>query len=202
MSVSLSINTDRLDKRINLIKGGMKQAIARASRRAATHGKKLISDEVRQRVAIKAGTVKKQVKSYKGENTGQVLKLKKSGRVSLREFGARQTARGVSYRIGKSGKRGFIASAFQGPKPGMMFTKYEGTVFKRIGAKKKMTKGSYIGKLRQPITKIWGPSTWGAFTGGKTKPDATKPVKSDLEEFYQKRLEHEVAYLISKSEQV
>ena len=188
MSLSVTVDATRLDSRIHAIKNGMQTAIKRAAKRARDHGKKKISDTVRQRVAIKASTVKQQVSGKDQGATGQVLTLKHSKRVSLRQFGARQTAKGVSYRISKSGKRGFVQSAFQGPRPGLMFTKYKGTVFKRKG------------KERKPIIKLWGPSVWGAFKGGKTNPDATIDTHDDLGEFFRKRLEHEVAYLISKSQ--
>ena len=190
MSVNITVDTTRLDSRINAIKGGMEKAIRRASTRAKTHAKKKISDVIRERVAIKAGTIKSQVIAKEVGKTGQQVTLSKSKRVSLREFGARQTAKGVSYRIAKTGRRGFAAGAFQGPRPGLMFTKYKGTVFKRKG------------KSRLPIMKIWGPSPWGAFTGGnkeRTVEDATVGVGASISELFNKRLQHEINYIISQA---
>jgi len=190
MSITITADTAGLEAKLSAIAGGLDKAKRRAAARTATHTKKLISDKVRERVAVKASTVKENVSSKK-QDTGQVIRLKKSDRVSLREFSAKQTNKGVTYRISKTGKRGFVQSAFQGPKPGMMFVKYKGTVFKRKG------------KPRLPIQKLWGPSAWGAFTGGakeKTVKDSTPETVIDTRDFYKKWLEHEISFVISEAD--
>jgi len=194
MSITITVDTSRLEAKLSQIAGGLEKAKRRAAARTATHTKKVISDKVRERIAVKASTVKENVSSKK-QGDGQVIRLSKSDRVSLRQFGARQTKKGVSYRIGKTGKRGFVPSAF-------IVESLHGQVFKRVGAKRAMTKGRYIGKIRQPIQKLWGPSPWGAFTGGKnqkTVQDATPETVADTSDFYRKRLEHEISFVINQA---
>lgn len=80
-----------------------------------------------------------------------LVRLKKTKRLGLRHFGAKQDRKGVTYKIGKKGGRKRINGAFQGPKPGVIKMSWKGNVFKRDGAK------------RLPITQLNGVSAYGAY---------------------------------------
>jgi len=95
------------------------------------------------------------------------IHMRESERVSLKEFGAKQTAKGVTYRIKKTGGRARIESAF-----GPNIAKTHRHVFKRAG------------KPRLPLVKLFGPSPAVAFLGEeldkKTEIDADKLLFNNL----------------------
>ena len=70
--------------------------------------------------------------------------------IGLRNFGARQTARGVTSKILKS-KRSITEGAFMAPLLGGGLQAVE-----RAGEKRVMTKGRYQGKKRQPLYVLYG----------------------------------------------
>ena len=180
MSLAVTIDTTGLDARIHQIKGGLAKAIRRANSRTAGKAKTEISKTVRSRIAVTSKGVNQTLEKKK-KGTGYIVTLKKSSRPSLKEFSARQTKAGVSYRIDKDGKRKVAKSAF-------IVQKLGGHAFKRKT------------KARFPLSqRLRGASAWGAFTGGHTREDASNAVEYDLSEFHRKRLEHEVAYEISKA---
>lgn len=208
MSIEIIVDTSGMDQKIYDIKNGLQLAMKRAAKRAAAHGKTKLDETVRKRIAVPKAAVMQQIFVTKQGNNGHKLTLKKSSRVSLRRFGATQVGKrrptprgplgrymssgkavkgrggGVTYKISKVGKRGFIPGAF-------IVEKLNGQVFKRK-----------IGNKSKPIQKIWGPSVWGAFTGGKeekTVRDATPEVIADIEAKYRERLEHEINYIISQA---
>lgn len=167
--------------RIAGIRGGFEKAVTRAAKRVADQGRTQISKEIRQNLNIKAGDLKPVLKT-KGFKGGATIRLNKSERLSLRHFGAKQNAKGVSYKINKSGGRTFVAGAFQGPKPGAMKISWKGSVFKRVG------------KSRLPIVKLQGASAWGVFVVKKMYD----PTRKDLQQKFHDRLSHEISFLIAK----
>jgi hypothetical protein len=72
--------------------------------------------------------------------------------IGLINFAARQTLKGVTYSIFR-GKRGLLDGAFIATLPGGNVQ-----VMERFGAKRIMTRGRYVGKLRQPIHTQYGPT--------------------------------------------
>lgn len=99
--------------------------------------------------------------------------IKKEGRIPLKEFGAKQNQKGVSYKISKEAGRKTVAGAFQGPSPKRIKISWRGNVFKRVG------------KARLPIVKLYGPSIWGAFVIGNhvapTQIEATQELGKQVE---------------------
>lgn len=92
-----------------------------------------------------------------------LVRLKKTKRLGLRHFGAKQDRKGVTYKIGKKGGRKRVNGAFQGPKPGVIKMSWKGNVFIRRGAAVMASKGRYRGKMRQPIVQLNGVSAYGAY---------------------------------------
>lgn len=120
--------------------------------------------------------ISKKASASQGKSPTAVVRQKKTGRISLRDFKGRQGATGVSYRIKKSGGRGFVQSAFQGPRPGKVSPKWKGRVFKRVG------------KARNPIIPLFGPSPWGVTTKKKLKKPITKETKAELVKQIERRI--------------
>ena len=102
------------------------------------------------------------------ENLEAIVTLKKTPRLGLRHFGAKQDKRGVTYRIGKSGGRKRVNGAFQGPKPGAVRVKWKGNVFKRAG------------KGRLPIVQLKGVSAYGAYKKNDLEGPQVKEVEAEL----------------------
>lgn len=138
-----------------------------------------IGRDIRSVVALKTAEAKKPI-SIKGKATKEHLSatvsLKKTKRLGLRHFGARQTKKGVSYRINKQGGRQFVAGAFQGPKPGVMNIRWKGNVFKRVA------------KSRLPIVQLKGVSAYGAYKKNELSGPQVKEINSELRKQMDRRI--------------
>lgn len=140
------------------------------------------SKEIRTELAAPAKAVNKslsQTRKATSSSLMAVFTVAKSNRIPLRDFGARQTKKGVSYRISKSTGRRTADSAFQVNKLG-------NHVFKRVG------------KQRLPIRKLKGPSPHGVFVA----KEMDKPVTADAEVRLQKEIERRIQYNIFKANQL
>jgi hypothetical protein len=184
--VAISIDARQLDNlsaALAHIKGGADTAIMRAINDSSRHTNTQLIKKIREKVAFKkVSDVKKFTKVKLAKKTalkGAVI-LNESARISLRYFGARQTKKGVSYRIAKDGKRPMIRGAFQGPKPGVMKASWKGNVFRRVG------------KARLPIIKLQGPSPWGVTV--KAELDKAQAIESQAHLY--RRLQHHVGFLL------
>jgi predicted transcriptional regulator len=148
-----------------------KKQMAIAVNKTAANAQKQIAKEVGREVAtpqkIIRGTIS--VKRAKvGVSPTATVTQKQTSRISLREFGARQTKAGTSYKISKTKGRKTVAGAFQGPKPGVINVRTKGHVFKRVG------------KERLPIQKLMGPSPWGVTVKNKIDEVVVKFSRADL----------------------
>lgn len=105
-----------------------------------------ISKLIRGRTVIKKRDIDSHLRRGRAtpSNLEADVSIEKSGRIALGYFGARQTKKGVTYRISKSAGRGLIPEGFGPdiPRLGQM-------VYKRAG------------KARTPLIKLYGPSAWG-----------------------------------------
>lgn len=113
----------------------------------------------------------------------------KGKRLSLKEFGARQTKAGVSYRISKKGGKKTI-------KGGFIVESLGGHVYVRDGDKVEMSRGRYKGRKRQKIFKRFGPSLWGYFANRKVMLDVQKKADAELE----KQVKERIRFLTLKAE--
>ena len=105
-----------------------------------------IGRAIRDKVAMKQSDIKPHIKRTRATaaQPSARITLSRSERLSLKRFGARQTKRGVSYRIERAGGRKRIDGAF-------IVDSLGGHVYRRTGPE------------RLPITKLHGPSPWGLF---------------------------------------
>ncbi len=110
------------------------------------------------------------------QNLQVTVSLKKTRRLGLRHFGARQDAKGVSYKIGKGGGRKRVNGAFQGPKPGVIKLSWRGNVFKRSG------------KARLPIYQLRGVSPFGAYVKNDLEQVDVKAVNDELTKQLERRI--------------
>lgn len=145
-----------------------------------------MSRSIRGELAVKKSDLDKTLKSAKLATPTSLsanVQLRKSPRIPLRDFAARQNKQGVSYRLGKRQGRRMAAGAFQGPKPGSQLTRWRGRVFKRVG------------KSRLPIVQLHGPSGWGVWVKG----DISNPVLRDASSELRKQIERRIRFQILKS---
>lgn len=159
--------TDNLTKQFGIVVG-------KVGRRAES----ITAKDVTKELAVKQKTVKKEIRRKKKSKTSVEVELSKSARIPLRDFGARQTRKGVSYRISKTSGRKVVHGAFQGPKPGIKHGKWNGRVFKRVG------------KSRLPIVQLRGPSPWGVVVHKNRLPSITAQVNDELKKQIAERIRY------------
>ena len=162
------------------VRGGMGKALAGAVNDTAKVVKTEISSDIRERVNIK----KKDIDPHIVINPRATprlpsakIRLSRSERLSLKYFGARQTKKGVRYRISKSGGRSRIPSAF-----GPDIPRLGGHVYRRTG------------KPRLPIIQLKGPSPWGVFV----KAGLADKTQNRATAILEKKLNDRVRYLLLK----
>lgn len=138
-----------------------------------------IGRDIRATVALKKEESEKPL-SIRGQATEQNLKaivtLKKTKRLGLRHFGARQDKRGVSYKISKKGGRSRVDGAFTGPKPGVVKISWQGNAFKRIG------------KARLPIVQLKGVSAYGAYAKNELSGPQVEAIEKELAKQMDRRI--------------
>jgi hypothetical protein len=161
----------------------LSQEIAAAINSTAKKTRGVISKEIRNELVAK----KKDIDRYIGisrraskEKLVGGVKLDKSRRIPLRDFGARQTKKGTTYRTSKTRGRKLAAGAFQGPRPGLMKASWKGRVFKRVG------------KTRLPIQQLYGPSPWGVFVKGKMVAPTSAATRIELIKQMDRRIKFNV----------
>jgi len=160
----------------------LKREIAIAVNKTSKKTQSAIAKDIGKEIATAQKNIKKTIgirkKATKTDPVAVVVQSK-TRRLSLREFGARQTGKGVSYKVSKTAGRKVIPGAFQGPRPGVIKTSWRGHAFKRAG------------KTRLPIIKLMGPSPWGVFVKKKLK----KPVQIDAKEELRKQIIERIRFL-------
>lgn len=138
-----------------------------------------VSKQIRTELAAPAKAVNKTI-TIDSKATNQTARalvvVKKTKRIPLRDFGARQNKGGVSFRTSKTKGRKTVTGAFQGPKPGVMKASWRGRVFKRVG------------ESRLPIVQLYGPSPWGVVVKNKMKPQAVKEANKELRKQIARRI--------------
>lgn len=181
MPATISIDADQI-QRLKVMLKGSKPKVAQQLSIAINDTQKKItvkaSRAITEELAVKASVVKQKIKgkrATKGDLSAKVT-VKASNRLSLREFGAKQNKRGVTYKISKTKGRKLIAGAFQGPKPGVVKISWRGNVFKREG------------KPRLPIVKRSGPSPWGVYVKSGKDPGIRKEARQILREQIERRI--------------
>lgn len=130
-----------------------------------------INKLVRSEIAAPAADVKKTLRAgprATATSLGTSVAVDKTKRLSLKSFKAKQTGRGVSYKISKKGGKKNVRDGFMGPKPGAVSIRLKGHAFKRTR------------RSRTPIVKLHGPSPWGVFLAAKLEKPTIKFIEDDL----------------------
>lgn len=150
-----------LQRQYETAAGRMAAGESRAVKRAGTTVVARQARAIAQTVNLKIGTIKKSIVTVKTPTAADpriVFEVRGEG-IALREFGARQTRKGVSVLVLRGGGRKIVPGAF-------MAKGYGGNlqVFRRTGlAKRLMKAGRYAGKLREPIEKLYGPDVYSQY---------------------------------------
>ena len=180
--MNVTIKQSSLDSLISALKDTerkLKKELQVAVNATANKAKSIINKEIRSELATTATAINSTIR-IKRKATNDLpsasVEVKKTARISLREFGARQTKVGVSAKISKTRGRKTYAGAFQGPKPGLMKASWRGHVFKRVG------------KSRLPIVKLHGASPFGVMTKGKKLGPSVEATQAELEKQIQRRV--------------
>ena len=179
--LKIGVDSDQL-KKLQKVLGSNQRKLPReinsAINKTLTKVQGFVAKEVTQEVAVSQKVVKKSLASKRSiaSSLQGTVTLKQTRRISLRDFGARQTNKGVSYKISRTKGRKTVLGAFQGPKPGVMKASWRGNVFKRVG------------KKRLPIVKLSGPSPWGVYVINGDDPVVRKKARQELRKQIDRRL--------------
>lgn len=164
-----------------------RKEVAIAVNKTGQKTKSSMAKSVSSELAAKQKDIKSVIR-VQGKATDQSMRtkivLKKEVRIPLRDFGAKQTKSGVTYKISKTKGRKTIAGAFQGQRPGVMKRSWKGNVFKRVG------------KERLPIVRLFGPSAWGVFVVNNLDAPTVAEAQTELEKQARERLR----YLLVKAQ--
>lgn len=188
---SLTRVKEKLRRRPDLL---LKQ-IAGALNDTAKHERSNVSKLIREKVNIQKKDLDKHIaiRSATPKHLEAQVLIQKTERIPLKYFGARQTKKGVTYRIARAatppGKTGRRAA---GPKEripdafGPNIPRLGGNVFrrKRVGSGQKAK--------RLPIVKLFGPSAWGVFI----RHDMRSEVNKSANAYLANRLRHRVQYQV------
>jgi len=180
--IAIEINSGQLAALKDAVgKAGKKfsKELAGAINAVSKKTKLQIGRDIRATVALKKDESEKPISiraTATPENLKAIVTLKKTKRLGLRHFGARQDKRGVSYKINKKGGRSRADGAFQGPKPGVMKTSWKGNAFRRVGAS------------RLPIVMLKGVSAYGAYAKNELSGPQVEAIESELAKQMDRRI--------------
>jgi hypothetical protein len=180
--------------------------VAGALNDTAKHEKSNISKLIREKVNIQKRDVDKYIGISRASPKYLIAEvyLEKHERIALKYFGARQTKKGVTYRIAKSstpaGKGGRRKA---GPKEritdafGPNIPRLGGNVYRRLRGKpgdKYKSRNKSQGKRSDnlPIVKLFGPSAWGVFIRHEMRKEVNKSARAYLAN----RIKHRVQYQV------
>jgi hypothetical protein len=180
--LAVEINEAQLDRLATAVaRSGkkMKKELAGAINAVSKKTKLQMGRDIRNIVNLKKDEAERPLKIRTIASEGSlfaVVELKKTKRLGLRHFGAKQDKRGVSYKISKNGGRSRVDEAFSGPKPGVVKMSWKGNAFKRVGAS------------RLPIVQLKGVSAWGAYVKNKLSAPQLVVVQEELIKQIERRI--------------
>lgn len=150
------------------------QATSRALNRTIDVARTNVTRALVSQTGLKFGRVRKATSVLRSSSTSLSAELRaRDGYTSLRDFGARQTKRGVS--AAPWGRRQVFDGAF-------IVKLYGGHVYKREGRK------------RFPIQKLYGPAIPNEMVKGQSRQAFYRAVETELP----KRLDHELGRLFAR----
>lgn len=156
------------------------RVVAAAVNETTKKGKVQVAKDIREKVNMKAADVKRYilVRRATPATKGGALVIDEGERVPLKQFGARQSKKGVTYKIDKQGGRKLAKGAF-GPK----IPRLGKHVFKRYG------------KESLPIRKLLGPSAWAVFKRAKLEKKTRKDTRVEFRKQLNRRIRFELMKL-------
>ncbi len=169
----------RLREAVGKSKKNIKKELAGAINATGKKTKLQVGRDIRKTVNLKKDEAERplSIRAKATEtNLVAVVSLKKTPRLGLRHFGARQDKKGVSYKISKTGGRSRVNGAFQGPRPGVMKMSWKGNAFKRVG------------KERLPIVMLKGVSAFGAYAKNELEGPQVKEINKELSKQMERRI--------------
>jgi hypothetical protein len=127
-------------------------AVSGAINETTAEQKTSIARKIYEKVNLTSGRIKKDIHIVRAtpKKLAGSVRLEHQRRIGLRQFGARQTRKGVSYQIARGGARKTARHAFIATAKGAEH------VFER-----KVIGGKRVGRL--PLRRLMGVSAWGAF---------------------------------------
>lgn len=180
--ISLEINQTQLTALVEAAhnaKKSFRKELAGAINQVAKKTKLEMGRDIRGVIAISKVESEKPLSiraTATNDNLQAIVSLKKTPRLGLRHFGAKQDKRGATYKIRKKGGRQRVNVAFMGPKPGAVKTSWKGNVFKRTG------------KARLPIVQLKGVSAYGAYKKNDLEGPQAKAVEEELAKQINRRI--------------
>jgi hypothetical protein len=165
--LKVEANNRALKRLAKVIEGSsfqIKKETAKAINETVRKATRLMSQEVTQELAIPQKTVKEKIKGKdraKPRKLNAKVTLQHSERIPLRDFKAKQTKKGVAYKISKRSGRKRIEGAF-------MVASMGNNVFARA------TNNPF------PLYKLQGASPWGAFVKQKSGRKVRREVRKEL----------------------
>lgn len=180
--IAIEINATqitRLRKAVERSGKKFSKELAGAINAVAKKTKRDIGKDIRSTVAMKKEEAERPLSiraTASEQNLKAIVTLRKTRRLGLRHFGARQDQRGASYKISKKGGRSRVNTAFQGPRPGVIKLSWKGNVFKRVG------------KARLPIVHLRGVSAFGAYAKNELSGPQVKVIEAELAKQMDRRI--------------
>lgn len=148
-ALAIEFNADAAVQLLQQYPARVQRATMRALNRALTTGRAVMARDVAKDMGLKVSVVKDAINARKATTTNLQIRLAASLKlIPLIEFGARQTARGVTYNLGRGRSRipnAFIATVKGALPSGVMSGGHTGVFVRR-------------GKKRLPIVQRYGPS--------------------------------------------
>lgn len=187
IAIDVRVDIARVTAKLNATREAViGKATVRALNKTAAQAKVAASREIRDAgYKIKAGAIKDSIRITQATRALLVSAVKPKGRpIPLIDYGARQTAKGVTVSV-KNGRK-LIRGAFIAVMP----TGHKG-VFVRVGDGRKKVKGKSSGL---PIKELFGPSIPAAFKNEVVMGALMRFVR----EKFPKIFEHELGYALSK----
>lgn len=185
MQIEITAETGTAMERLSTLGTEIPRALTRALNRTLSEANTAAARALAEDTGLSQSRVKQNLIATKATFDTLAATLTLSGRrIPLLDFGARQTNKGVSYRIGAKG-RGTVLHAFLAT----MASGHEGVFARRPWAvSRRMGPGVYHGL---PIVELHGPS----LTHVAQKPEIQEAVVGRIVEAFPKNLEHEVDYI-------
>jgi hypothetical protein len=181
--------------------------IFRAINKTIAPAKTEVSKGIRQEINIKAADVKDKIIVEKASTNRLMGTISLSHRlIPIMDFGAKETAKGVSFKVYKSGGRKLMKHAFIAsmPNPKNPENRHEGVFRKGLGQHKtiRWEKREKFGKSSSPVNwhnvfigEQYGPSLHQAFEKSK---DLIQRVTANAYERLEHNIDGQIQYIFSR----